>query len=261
MTDDVIVGMNANVSEEIGIVEWKKSPVAKAGVMVGVVGMYEDLTEYWLRKIRRVYEGEIEFACFDVSITALRRFEKFGRVVPIKLSSKWGWLRKPFAILESSFSKILWMDNDVEVRRSVDEYFRMIDKGHLCVGWDSYNPRAFRRNLPEEAKLWDSGLVGLTHGDVVIEKWSEELNRRPFAFRGDHEALSLVIHERNCAFEEIPKTLHRMRLDPVADSVQRSELITFHWTGRVGKEKIRERLKRLRRMNAGAFEVSDRNNC
>lgn len=218
--------------------QWKKTALDSKGVMVGVAPCHEDMIEWWAMNYLKHNKYPVVFADFGISESCKNICKKYGRIIPVTASFVEGWFRKPFAILKAPFKKILWCDVDVEVRGNLNKYFSYANDGKIGAGHDSYNPESFRNHMPDDGKLYDSGVVAVEHGNPVIVNWCEKIvgESRSF-YLGDHEVLSIVLYEMGMPLNEIPKTEHRMRIEG-----DRKGLLTMHWTGPQGKRHIRENL-------------------
>lgn len=216
--------------------DWGKVIDSELGVMVGCAPMHEDIIPWWIKNYSTFNKLPLVFADFGISKKAKELCGVYGKVIDMTDIPVDGWFRKPFAILRAPFKKIIWSDLDIEIKGSLRSLFNYVNDGYkLAAGWDSYEPQQFRKFMPQDAKLWDSGLLVISHGNPVITLWAGKILSAPKDYYvGDHEVLSLTLAETKQLFYQIPKTVHRMRTEgPVPG------LVTFHWTGNRGKKHIR----------------------
>lgn len=221
-------------------VTWCSRSKFPRGVMVGVSPQQEDLLNWWMLNYLKYNNYPIAFADFGVSNDVKRIMEHHGLRIDMTKIEVEGWFRKPFAILRAPFQQIIWNDVDIEVRGNFQSYFDMIADDKIVAGHDSYEPPAFRTHIPVTGKLYDSGLLAVEHGSGIVKAWAEKIYAMPNRsfYLGDHEVLSLVLLEKGMPLVEIPKTMHRMRVEGDVEG-----LVTMHWTGPQGKSHIREFIK------------------
>lgn len=219
--------------------QWSRTIKHPKGVMVGVASIHEDLVPWWISNYKRHNVAPIAFADFGMGEDMKALCSQHGQVIDMTDISVEGWFRKPFAILRAPFQKMLWMDLDIEVRGSVQHLFDYAQGDTIGAGHDTYEPKAFRKHMPEGGKLYDSGLLAIEHDSSVVVKWCEMIMgaSRGFYF-GDHEVLSLALRDLNMPLKEIPKSVHRMRVEGSVDG-----LTTMHWTGPQGKDYIRRSMR------------------
>jgi len=220
---------------------WKSDVVAPRGVMVGCAPMHQDLIPWWVSNYRKYNNYPVVFANFGISDKSVEVCKRYGHVVDMTDIPIDGWFRKPFAILRAPFKKIVWLDLDIEVQGNIMPLFGYSDAGKVGVGEDTYDPKAFRKHMPSEGKLYDSGNVSVEHGSSVITEWAQRILTAPRAYYfGDHEVLSLVLFDHLERLRPYPKSLHLMRMEKAGDP---KKCLTYHWTGEVGKSYIRNLAK------------------
>ncbi len=223
--------------------DWSLSTM-DVGVVVGVVGGQEDLVPFFVENYLRQNSLPILWVDFGVSARCIRLLKSLGRVLCCSDHRSMGWLRKPFAILQSPFERMIWLDLDIEVKGNLLSYLEMGKSAELMAGEDYCNPPAFRKNLPEEAVLWDTGVLVVKSGCQLIIDWARLIRESNVKrFTGDHEAFSLAVHRSGRPVFCIPHEFHAMRLDP-RNLKQDGGKLTFHWTGPQGKNVIRSMSRR-----------------
>ena len=222
--------------------KWENKIKHDKGVIVGCAKIHEDLIPWWIRTYKKHNNYPIAFADFGMSDKYKDICRDNGILLDCTKMPVDGWFRKPFAILKAPFKDIIWCDTDIEVKKSLDPIFDYSDDSTIGVGWDSHAPDAFKRHIHDSnVKLWDSGLISVKHGNNIIKEWALRIISAPREFYyGDHEVLSIVLSEEGYNHNAIPKTLHRMRIDPAANGVNSDDLISMHWTGITGKNHIRK---------------------
>lgn len=224
--------------------QWSSEPKHKKGVMVGCTKIHEDLIPWWIDNYKKHNDYPIAFADFGMSDEYKDVCRENGVLIDCTGIKVEGWFRKPFAILKAPFENIIWCDTDIEIRRNLDSVFEYSNDGEIGAGWDSHAPEAFKHHIYEpNVKLWDSGFLSVMHGNYLVTEWALKILNAPRGhYYGDHEVLSIVLWENDMPLNEIPKSIHRMRIDPAANGINDSELISMHWTGQQGKDQVRRQI-------------------
>lgn len=217
----------------------------EAGVMVGVPPGQSDLFAWWFEHYRRSNVYPLAVADFGMEKPERDIAASIGSVVRLDqmdCGSVTGWFRKPLAIACSPFSQTIWLDVDVEVRGDLGVLFSLCAGSRIGAGEDTFlNARAranglFRKRLPVEAVLYDSGVLVIEKGSRVLNEWCAMTRRaQPGEFDGDNEILSLFLHRQPGLVRPISKQLHCMRCEG-----NRPGALVMHWTGQRGKAAIRQ---------------------
>ena len=239
---------------DASLCSWKSKPKNDYGVMVGCPFDQSDLLPWWFKNYRKHNSYPVTVADFGISEEvkeACKRYCDFVDMTDIPVT---GWLRKPFAILRAQAKNILWCDVDVEVRGNMGDFFKLSSGGRVAVGEDLYwSPEHyyspafksgkydFRRYLPKDCRIYDSGVLAVEMGNPIIENWACETLLNPIKYESDTEILALFLYNNSDKLSVIPKTEHLMRLEHCPGN--KDNLLTFHWTGPQGKRLIREQIK------------------
>ena len=154
-------------------------------------------------------------------------------------SDKYPWFFKPDAIqhalLELGYDKVIWIDNDVEVRGSFDHIFDTIETGKLMLADDWYASKGY-------PGMKNTGVVGACAESLSILEawiWACEVGQR----RGDQEALYSWLQKDETRWEFIshmPIKYNTTRLHIQAHPEVEEGAVGIHWTGPVGKAHIRD---------------------
>jgi len=239
-------------TRELEECKWASHVTSPAGVMVGCASIHEDLIPWWIKNYKRYNSYPIAFADFGISHSMKEFCSAFGEVIDCSEIEQEGWFRKPFAILKAPFQKIIWCDTDIEIRGDLKPLWAYSDGGKIGVGHDSFQDyreneaQIFRARLDKDMKIWDTGLISVEHGSSIVEQWSELIVRAERDdYQGDHQVLSIFLGKNLELVNPIPKTMHRLKVDPAADAVDNSHLLSMHWTGPSGKTHIRDLIKNV----------------
>ena len=226
---------------------------------MGVPPEQSDLLRWWHDNFQRFNHYPLAVADFGMSNQDRRFASTVSSIISLEdmdCGSVTGWFRKPFAISCSPFSKTIWLDVDVEIRGDLGILFPYCTDSRIGVGEDTFlNSRAcknglFRKRLPPEAILYDTGLLVVEEDSSILASWREATRQAsPGEFDGDNEILSLLLHRNPALVCSIPKALHCMRCEG-----DRSGTLVMHWTGARGKAAIRERMQESQRERANRIE-------
>ena len=225
---------------EVEHVRWGVEPTAERGVIVGCTGKQEGIIPWWLDNYKKTGNTyPIMFADFGLSAEAKALCAQHGTVVDMTDIPVLGWFRKPYALLRAPFKEMIWFDVDIEIRGNVDKYFEYGEADKLGLGEDRYinsvpQSHVFRRAIPTDCKIYDTGVVVAHHGNATVLDWARLVMRHPRRHAGDHEALGTILYGHPEKFNAIPATEHRMRIEGDATG-----LLTFHWTGQQHKEVLK----------------------
>jgi hypothetical protein len=152
------------------------------------------------------------------------------------------WWLKPFAVLRAPFKKIIWMDNDCEVRGDIGplfdycrvEHIGLLDRGTGTLEATCTNDW-FARPTPHR---YDVGFLAVGRGNPLIPDWAANCIRSPKGFhRGDDEAMMFLLERGHYGVLNLPETLYCNR-----HHNQHSKATVFHRVGEVGKVDIRNDL-------------------
>lgn len=153
------------------------------------------------------------------------------------------WFKKPSAMIEATkyADNVCWLDSDCEVRGDISDIFSHIQPNKLSMVEDQ--PWSTRRG-----ETWhNSGVVAFKNVPVVLRHWSQEAtmmmeDRGPMY--GDQDILHELVRpgiNRMIHIHSMPKKYNTLRLD-LLDNTAPAEIKIMHWTGKKGKEEIRNQM-------------------
>ena len=220
------------------------APATDHGVIVGLDEGQEWMLDWWWSHYSAENDLPVLFVDFGMSKAARDWCTQHGLLSEPTALDCYGWFKKPLALLESPFRKAIWLDLDCEVRGPLDRLFEFCGDGGIGMTLDRGSPQPFRESMPPEAPIYNSGVVVFNHGDPVVPQWasmtlalmSDHPGDARYGQPGDQETLALAL----CRYapgrvREIPMALVRLRL-----SDGDGPALVMHWTGPVGKQRIRE---------------------
>jgi len=185
---------------------WGHNVMHERGVVVGVSKEQTDLLDWWYRCYSEHNPTiPVAFACFGVDAEWKEWCGKRGIVYDVAApKNAQGWFRKPSAILQAPFRKVLWLDLDTEVRGPIGKHFADLHDGQVV------SARTDLMSPPEYAKTRDAtwfgmtkaphcctGIFGTEHGNPMVEEWATNcLDPKEFDYKGDNEILSVILDRR-----------------------------------------------------------------
>ena len=161
--------------------------------------------------------------------------ENVHAVMDLTNTEEKGWFKKPLSMLKSPSKKTVWIDTDCEVRENTDDIFDLIEPEKLLMAKDE--PWIWRRG-----HLWhNSGVVGFVGKPPILYQWVKAVKENPTV--GDQETLHSILNPitKIGNIADLPNRYNVMRLQVEHDSYK-GPVSIMHWTGRKGKDRIRNML-------------------
>jgi hypothetical protein len=152
-----------------------------------------------------------------------------------------GWFNKPNAMLAAAdmADKVIWLDTDCEVRADLSPMFDKIQKNKLSMVLD----RPWTKRRPERGNWYNSGVVGYTGKPPVLTEWHRYITQGLTNEVGDQEVLHWMLGgdplREMVHINELPHIYNTLRLDLIDNTAPKKPHI-MHWTGSVGKLKIKD---------------------
>ena len=223
------------------------------GVVTGCDAATEWMLEWWFDNLRRHNDRlPVCFADFgmtrSMSAWCARRGELIDLRSPLGIQAGVkNWFKKPRAIVESCFEKVVWLDTDCEVLAPLQEYFAYCDVSEIGLTYDVRTNLNLEQCKGADGKLvtepFQSGVVVARPDNELIREWAERCAGNPAA-RGDQEVLIALLVERieggdsATRVRVMPPVYQWLRLQGAPPGNVR----VMHWTGPAGKERIREKM-------------------
>lgn len=214
------------------LLQWTvKHPLKHDGVIVGCSGNHEWMLPWWWMNYCIHNEYPVTFFDFgDMSPAAKQWCQRKGSLVTLQIptesfvvskekvpkeqSSIWekhqnldtwlarlSWFKKPFACLQSPYERTIWIDLDCQVRESVTPIFECCDNSN-GIAMAEEPPEVLdshrKSNLIlQEEMEYNSGVIAFKHGIPIIVDWAKMCIENNQTLRGDQEAFSRMIHEKD----------------------------------------------------------------
>jgi len=202
----------------------------------------EWMLEWFLNNFKMHNTTPIVFADFGVSDKVREWADKeFDSVIEMPKSKGTSWFLKPLTMIETSkvSKKVCWIDTDCHVLRSIDDIFKYTEPQKLCMGLDKPWTEQFN-------ETWhNSGVVAFEGTPHVLIAWEESV-RSTDNIRGDQEVLHAMMKNdplrRRVYIKDLPNFYNWLRLQ-VQNGDDSFNKRVMHWTGRKGKDQIRELMK------------------
>lgn len=201
---------------------------------------HEWMNEWFLYNYRLYNKTPIIFADFGVSPKMRAWCESnFDKVIDVK-SAKGGWFSKPQSMVEASkiANKVCWMDNDCEVLGDMSSIFDLTEPNKLglthCKVW-----------IKRRSEEWFStGIVVFEGQPQILNAWVK--NCAVSNERGDMEVMHSMLRDplaRLTYVNLIPNKYQYTRIQVMVDNDDDPFKLMMHWSGPVGKDIIREKMK------------------
>lgn len=242
------------------------------GVIVGCDRHQEWLLPWWWHHYSRHNAYPVTFVDFGMSAQSIAWCSKRGGLLTmsswntiqeqeispshkIAWESQYGkgiwsrrsvWFKKPLALLQSPFSRGLWLDLDCQVKGILEPIFKTLSFGAEVgvvkepVFMQDYE-RKQGRLLPGEVS-YNSGVIVFRQNADIIHHWITELTEYNEIHAGDQAALSRAIF-RHCPCPdsiELPPEYNWLRL-----MGPNPESLIHHFTGSPGKQEILKDMQSL----------------
>lgn len=232
---------------------WQGEVKAEQGVVVGVIEGQAWMLDWWYGNFRKHNPDlTVTFADFGLSKANQEWCDDHGGRVVVDCPEKVeGWFRKPFAILQAPYRKILWLDLDTEVRKPLAPFFDAITDDSLLIcgseevcgpPYPTGHDLGWFLMLPDLKNDMCSGMVGVMRGNPHIQEWAtNSVPPREFNYRGDQEILGVLIRRRQPKVHQVKGTEYTLSLFPASN-----DPIVLHHGGTTPKKLLRERIDRDR---------------
>lgn len=233
--------------------QWANKPQQDCGVVIGVDKNQEWMLDWWWEHYFKHNDYPVFFADFGMSERGIDYCKSKGEISSKIELENTPWFKKPFGCLHSPFKKAIWLDTDCEVRGNLKPIFDFINDKELAATIDRGMPKKWFEALPSDIRIFNSGTLVYNHGDPIIQKWALMtllmLHLQPLEGKlkiptGDQEIYALAVRQYGPErAKELPISMVRLRLEP--DRVEYGDCIVKHWTGKPGKERIKQTMPRL----------------
>lgn len=239
---------------DAGRTVWREAITDNEGVVVLVDKNVEWMLPWWFGRYRRYNNYPVLFVDNGMTIDGVKFCKRYGRYFNIAEASKralpiQGWYMKPFAILCSPFRRTLFLDLDCEVHGELDPVFMECEEKGLALHYDKpwSNTKQHKEQFGD-LPAYNSGVVSVKHGNKFIEQWAIAITNGVGKYYGDQDYLTNIIKPEDISI--LPQIFNRLRLDEQCNG----NPVISHWSGPLGKEKIKNELRPIDR----AFDAPDR---
>jgi hypothetical protein len=219
------------------------------GILVAADEKQEWLLPWWWENYCQENQLQVAFADFGMSEKAKLWCQKKGflQAVDLKglqvaaqteieenLAKDWektaspfwdvreAWFKKPFAFLNTPFSKTIWLDLDCEVLAPIDPLF-------------SYLNQEIKLGIVQTGDVYNAGVIVFEKGASLINRWVESCLLENHRFLSDQDVLTHILKQGMDPFCLIPEIYNWQmhRGVPVGAKI-------LHWSAKWGKEYIRQ---------------------
>ncbi len=196
---------------------------------------------WFIENYRKHNDTPICFCDFGVdqaTIAWMQTTKVFDLFLQIKDVKVGGWFLKPYALFHSPAPTTVWLDTDCEILGDISGVFDHVEPGKLAMAID----RPWSKRSGEE---WhNSGVVGVKGKPEILRKWMNEVQHNPK--RGDQETLHAMLPtplDKMINITEIPNKYNWLRVQLENDKEDSKDKLVMHWTGKKGKDKIKDKIK------------------
>lgn len=217
---------------------WNHKISHDEGVVVLADANVEWMLPWWFARYRRFNAKPVQFVDNGMSRAGVAFCKAHGLHLSLRQRSPDmeplpGWSAKPAAILSSPFRRTLYMDLDCEVLSNLDHVFALAHDGlhvHRDIPWEK--TEAFKSRFGADEIAYNSGVVAVSHGHSLVEKWAAAIALDPRKYFGDQDYLTELSRANPIQF--LPSEDNNLRLDPYCSAAS-----IRHHTGPAGKAKVR----------------------
>jgi hypothetical protein len=162
-----------------------------------------------------------------------------------------GWFSKVQSMwkMKHTFQgNFCWIDTDCEIKTNPSRIFDFLEPNKLTVVVDHPWTQNGSPWTPQgiHGPWYNTGVVAFSGRPTILDHWYKEVRENKRNHRGDQEALYYLLNtDAMMRFIHIAEAPHRynvLRLDIAQNRTPPNPAIV-HWTGRKGKEEIKEQMR------------------
>lgn len=177
-----------------------------------------------------------DFGLSKSTINWLMDNKTVTEIINVQTDNVKGWFLKPRAMMSCDADEVCWIDTDCEIRGNLDHIFNYIDKDKLTMAID--HPWSLRYK-----EQWhNSGVVAFQGKPFVLTEW-QRMAESSHQLDGDQQVLHWMMGgdpiRRMSFIRDLPTRFNVQRLQ-LKDGYDATNAVIMHWTGKKGKEKIKE---------------------
>ena len=179
---------------------------------------------------------KIVFANFGMSEKAINWCKERGEIIDVGGDFTKNWFKKPLAIYASPYKSTIWIDIDCEVRKDIRNIFQFAKNGFATTV-------DVHAHFIKIHKPLASGVIGVEKGNKILQEWVDLTNSSYKNYRGDQEILNTITakYKKGTMYDKdiiiMPIVYQWLRLQG-----DNKGAIIMHWTGDVGKQKIKQQM-------------------
>ncbi len=197
---------------------------------------HEWILPWFLNNYKQHVNVPLVFANFGLTEEGLNLVKDHAHaIMDLTSAEEKGWFKKPLSMLKCPAKKTVWIDTDCQIKEDVSDIFDLIEEGKLYMVEDK--PWTQRRG-----EVWhNSGVVGFVGKPPILYQWVKAVKENPTV--GDQETLHSILNPitKIGNIADLPNRYNVMRLQVEHDSYK-GPVSIMHWTGRKGKDRIRNML-------------------
>jgi lipopolysaccharide biosynthesis glycosyltransferase len=148
------------------------------------------------------------------------------------------WFKKPFACIQSPYSKTIWIDLDCQVRKSLTPLFSFSENQYgMSMAQEPEYIMKHHRDTGEllEGEIeYNSGVISFKHGSSLIQAWAKNCLESNENLRGDQEVFSRFIFENKIIIPSLPPKFNQRAIftEDLKEIYPKDDSIAvWHWCG------------------------------
>lgn len=197
----------------------------------------EWMLPWFLQNYKKHNRTPIIFADFGVTEDALNVVSSLcAHIIDMTGYKEKGWFKKPQAMINASTfaDYVCWIDTDCQILSPLADVFTLVEPNKLAMVEDK--PWTTRKG-----ETWhNTGVVAFQDRPPILTQWANAVNLDPQL--GDQEVLHSLLRDnlkRMSNVTTLPPEYNWLRI-MLLDGMDSPKKKVMHWTGRQGKDKIKE---------------------
>ena len=205
--------------------------------VTGCDKQHEWLLPWFIKNYRLYNSSPLVFADFGICDLNIIH-GKVDAIIDLADKTE-GWnnvFKKPEAMLLCPSKQTVWIDTDCEILTSIEGIWKLLEPNKLNMVED----KPWTKRRPERGAWYNSGVVGFIDKPQILRQWAKWIGESNEV--GDQEVLYARLDQlqKLTYINPLPNEYNWLRLQLEHDEQNSWNKKIIHWTGRKGKDRIRE---------------------